>query len=491
MRHADSHLARAVRLWACALALLLALGCNPIFDISEGTPRPLCADPLLIDDLEDGDGTICPTNGREGGWWVSGDGTTDAESNPRQGQPFEPTLIAEGPRGNSRYAARFRGSGFTGWGALMGLNLTSLTYDVRGLDGIRFWMRSATPVSIALSTSETVPIRFGGECDESSTEHACNSHFEFAITAPSRDWFEYRVPFNALRQAEGSTNWNPRHLVNIQVNVPPGAAFDVSIDDLRFFTCGGTDCLPTCTDPEFPISCGEGEGSLASCQPAETDCDEVTEGLGGPAMVARGGGDPECVGLPSEQLPRCFLEAPTGIPFATRVNPYTDGVSNARLRNPEPGKVCMQGTLAGGGAAAISPIVSPIVTDFPPVVSHPFDLQALNLKEIEFTIEKAPSGGVSLELRSLTQDACAPGYYCIGTVFTLGRPNPRVFQNGTARVELADFGSTGSAPAHILSFYFWGHSSSRFPTNYDFCLSDVKFFSWGGEVVTPPPAGGG
>jgi hypothetical protein len=210
-----------------------------------------------------------------------------------------------------------------------------------------------------------------------------------------------------------------------------------------------------------------------------------------PAIEERGGGDPACVGLPSEQLPRCFLEAPTGIPFATRVNPYTDGISNARLRNPEPGKVCMKGTMAGGGSAAISPIVSPIEFDFPPLVSKPFDLQALDIEALEFTITHPPEGGVSLELRSLTEDECSPGFYCLGPVLSLGGPNARVLEDKTVRAKISEFEPADPGPRHVLSFYFWGHALPPFDTNYDFCVSDVKFFNSLGEVVTPPPADGG
>jgi hypothetical protein len=133
VKHPDLLVSRALRLWVCVLGLLLA-DCNAIFDISERTPRPLCADALLIDDMEDGDGLICPTSGREGWWSASGDGTVSGELNPRSDGPFEPTLIEEGARGTSRYAVRLRGSGFTAWGAGLGLEFASAQgYDAVGL----------------------------------------------------------------------------------------------------------------------------------------------------------------------------------------------------------------------------------------------------------------------------------------------------------------------------------------------------------------------
>ncbi|HKO92105.1 MAG TPA: hypothetical protein VJU61_13170, partial [Polyangiaceae bacterium] len=63
MRHSGWHVSRGMRRCVGVLALLLA-GCNAIFDIDERTPRRVCADPLLIDDLEDGNDEICTTGGR-------------------------------------------------------------------------------------------------------------------------------------------------------------------------------------------------------------------------------------------------------------------------------------------------------------------------------------------------------------------------------------------------------------------------------------------
>ena len=56
------------------IAATLASGCNSLFGISEGTPRPVCtaANPLepVIDDMEDGDAFICALDGRNGPWYT-------------------------------------------------------------------------------------------------------------------------------------------------------------------------------------------------------------------------------------------------------------------------------------------------------------------------------------------------------------------------------------------------------------------------------------
>ena len=115
---------RALCLALClaALATTFGTGCNAIFGIDGGKKRPMCADELLIDDMEDGDGEICNLNGRQGPWWTDGD-PTSIDLTPGKNVKFLPTRIPSGTRGTSQFAARFSGSGFTSWGAVMGLNL--------------------------------------------------------------------------------------------------------------------------------------------------------------------------------------------------------------------------------------------------------------------------------------------------------------------------------------------------------------------------------
>jgi hypothetical protein len=52
-------------------------------------------------------------------------------------------------------------------------------------------------------------------------------------------------------------------------------AFDVWVDDVRFYRCGGV-CLPTCADPRFPVACPArgfaSTDSPARCWPPGADC---------------------------------------------------------------------------------------------------------------------------------------------------------------------------------------------------------------------------
>lgn len=277
------------------LAATLVGGCNAVFGIREGTPRPPCYDPgpaiLLIDDMEDGVGDICALAGRYGYWYTVGDGSSTT-LDPPQDTTFIPAMIPGG-RGKSHYAARFTGSGFTNWGALLGFSLkwnaqsvSRTTYDASGTGGITFWMKSNVPVSVNFLIPETVEVNFGGDCVVSATNPNCDNHFSFMITAPSTDWVQYFVPFSALAQQNGGTaTWNPKLLIGVEFMVGPGAAFDVWVDDISFWSCKTGDCRPTCNDPAFPVSCATSGSHPAACLLPGNDCSAIVTWCSDPLLI--------------------------------------------------------------------------------------------------------------------------------------------------------------------------------------------------------------
>jgi|GEM_PF-3470633 len=284
----------ASRLSLCSVTLgsLVLGGCNALFDIHQGTPRPICVDtdPLepLIDDMEDGDGFICMLSGRNGHWYTTGDQTPGSVLSPLGG--LDPEMI-EGGRGTSLFAAHFTGAGLTGWGAAMGFALNAsgtgtTTVDVHTVAGLKFWMKSNVPVDVDFRTPETMSPKDGGQCIDGGAAVNCDNDFGFSITAPSADWSEYHLPFDALRQLQpgGTATWNPRFIDSIQFNVGPNAPFDVWVDDVRFFYCDQTACLPTCT-PDRPVACPATDARPASCMPAGTDCAAAAGWCADPLLI--------------------------------------------------------------------------------------------------------------------------------------------------------------------------------------------------------------
>jgi hypothetical protein len=269
-------------------AALGAASCRQILGI-EPTPAP-CADPLLIDDLEDDNATICASQGRYGDWYTEGDGTS-SDLSPAPSAPFTPSRIPGG-RGPSRFAARFQGSGFTDSGAVMGFSLSSMgagnvTYNASATGGIRFWMKNDVPVTVELLTLNTVLPAHGGRCVDSASQRNCGSHFSYRIDTTSSEWVQYSVPYAALAQLQlgGTAVFNTSELLSIQFGADPGAPFDVWIDDVSFYGCSTSDCVPTCTDPARPLACPARGRYPAACFAQGMDCALIGAWCADPMLI--------------------------------------------------------------------------------------------------------------------------------------------------------------------------------------------------------------
>jgi len=273
---------RAAMLAALAATLTGAAACRQLAGI-QPLPKP-CADPLMIDDMEDGNPRICESQGRHGGWYSFGDGTNGT-------QMLAPNETIPGGRGASRKAVHFTGGGFTGWGAVAAFNfddqgLGRNLYKANSAGGLTFWMKSTTPVMIQLQIPATSTIADGGDCVAGASPNNCNNSFAFVITAPDGGWTQHKIPFTALRQLQpGTATWDPTQLLNTQFMVGPGAAFDVWIDDVAFYYCASTECAPTCTDPAFSVACVEGTRHRAGCYPTGTDCAAIDTWCGDPMLI--------------------------------------------------------------------------------------------------------------------------------------------------------------------------------------------------------------
>jgi hypothetical protein len=305
-----------------------------------------CTDPLMIDDMEDGDQYICTSGGRKGWWYTVGDGTSTNLSPPANvglslpDTAFAQTLIPGG-RESSREAARLTGFGFTKWGAAMGswLNATAQgiePYDASATQGIRFWLMSNVPVPVYFPLADTLSVSeaAGGTCVDTATEWNCDNHFGFFISAPQPGvWTEYHVPFAALAQLGyrydeqgnpivGNRTFDPTQLISVQFNVDGDQTFDVWIDDLGFYSCGGSDCLPTCTDPAAPVACPAAGGAPAFCWPTGTNCSQVLN-FNVDSVSGTGPGDVWAVGYEGAQFTGAIVHwngtswsfVPSGTPY--------------------------------------------------------------------------------------------------------------------------------------------------------------------------------
>jgi hypothetical protein len=268
-----------VRRAALLAAILTTVACRQLAGIQD-LPKP-CADPLMIDDMEDGDGLICASEGRHGGWFGFGDGS-DGHQTLTLNAPIE------GGRGASRKAVHFNGGGFTSWGAILGTDFNNAgisrdVYAAQSAGGLTFWMKSTAPVTAQLLLPATVLVADGGVC---TATNDCNNHFGFKIAAPDSGWKQYQVPFTALRQWPGGTaTWDPTQLLGLQFLVDAGVDFDIWVDDIAFYHCASTECLPTCTDAKFPVSCAKDNVHLAGCYPPRTVCGAIDSWCADPLLL--------------------------------------------------------------------------------------------------------------------------------------------------------------------------------------------------------------
>jgi hypothetical protein len=196
----------------------------------------------LIDDIEGAFPVLPQRSGRNGGWF-----TVHDESG---GQTTAPGAVAlDPPRIDSKFAARITGSGFTGWGAQLGVSLKSPAtgYDASNYCGLRFLAKgSSNGWSMLVSDRASIPD--GGTCVPGSSDPALRCyHYVGKNFAPAVDWQEYKIRFDELRYldvADSGRRLDPSVLYDILFNVfdGSGSAFELQIDDLSFMDKTSVDC---------------------------------------------------------------------------------------------------------------------------------------------------------------------------------------------------------------------------------------------------------
>lgn len=206
-----------------------------------------------IDYMEDGDGSIEFTAGRGGVWFAFNDHTSTQEPD-LYAESFAMSKI-DPPRQGSRFAVHTSGSGFTKWGAGVGLDLRAQQpYDASGYAGISFWARRAPDIEffeLQLQVPDRATSPLGGQCGPG----LCHDDFgdlipsdAGAVPEPhprphlSEDWTYFHYTWDEMQAQDwseqslrGVTRIDPSKIYGIRFQVEnkyPG--FDFWIDDLAF-----------------------------------------------------------------------------------------------------------------------------------------------------------------------------------------------------------------------------------------------------------------
>jgi len=193
----------------------------------------------LIDDLDDGDGSIAEVNGRIGAWYTYNDETATGEQTPDPAGDFAPTA---GGTSQIGFMARTAGSGFTEWGAGMGLDLNNPgdakgVWDASSFTGIAFYAAGDVPIRVAVVVQAVVPEADGGTCKPGTAEgEECDDAHGQTVVLDNA-WRQYLVPFDQITQ-EGwgrPAAFDATTLTGVQFQIPTGASFDIAIDEIGFY----------------------------------------------------------------------------------------------------------------------------------------------------------------------------------------------------------------------------------------------------------------
>lgn len=197
-----------------------------------------CPDENVLVDMEANDGRVCATRGRSGNASVFNDGTGEQwpEREPLGLGKFSPLPTC---RGQSAVALHTKGEGFTSWGAGAAIRFSEHGWDASAYAGLTFWAMSPTNTRIAfgIASAETQDVAYGGACVPRDGKQ-CADHFTTSRTLTAA-WMAYTITFAELRQAgfgvpAPSGTINPATLMELNIVFPPGAPFDVWIDDVVF-----------------------------------------------------------------------------------------------------------------------------------------------------------------------------------------------------------------------------------------------------------------
>lgn len=192
-----------------------------------GPPPPPARSPTeLIDDLEDGDLSILPVQGRNGAWHTSQDETSDA-----------PLLTNVEAGGEGKRGIHGVGGPYTGWGAGMGFTFVEKdggleSYDATGYEGVSFMVRGGPEAgdNLRLSIRDGNNDPSGGICQD------CWDSFQIQLPLTG-EWTRHYVRFDELRQ-QGFGDSFPRLAVDrlyaLEFQTMEDDSMDLFIDEVGF-----------------------------------------------------------------------------------------------------------------------------------------------------------------------------------------------------------------------------------------------------------------
>lgn len=229
-----------------------------------------------IDDFEDGNSVALPELGREGYWFTVHDDTAGSVI------PDNDFVPVPGGANGSLRAAHVQASGYSEWGALFEVSLTTLSdgvhcpYNASGFAGVRFYLRGSGAIRVALVTPPTQDKEYGGVCDPSRGMVCYDAHTT-ALTLKD-DWTLYELPWSVFKQRGFGTPaaLHPDSIMAVQFAFDsPDLPIDFWLDEVSFWDGKITP----------PLNSGEGGAAGAGESGGAAGTSEVG-GAGGTAGAA-------------------------------------------------------------------------------------------------------------------------------------------------------------------------------------------------------------
>lgn len=204
---------------------------------------------VTIDALEELNDTIELSDG-QGYWYTyhddSASGTIAPDTQRNAAHQVAPTALATA-RADSTLAVHVTANNlFTVWGSGVGFDLNNKNvYDLSGYTGIVFWARAEAAVTMRLKvlTAEIVlNTEPGGECVQPASPtpaQQCGNAYGYRVNLTTA-WQEFRIPFASLTQESGwgqvpPAGFNPESALSVQLQAAKNVAWDVWLDDIRFY----------------------------------------------------------------------------------------------------------------------------------------------------------------------------------------------------------------------------------------------------------------
>ncbi len=186
----------------------------------------------------------------------------------------------------------------------------------------------------------------------------------------------------------------------------------------------------------------------------------------------------------------------TGYPFLGAITSH-DERSTAIVSVPEPGTLCLRGTLAPRQQAE-EPHAELVLGVSPrgrggTCILSPFDAQKLGITSLAFTLDQIPATRVLVTAAVIQKTDCLDPFDCVaGGVYTLFTPDREDLVLGKPGVNLAPFedfvGNELDVPldSSRLSLFTVRLVPIDRPLEFGFCVSEVGFLDAAGHPVVPP-----